>query len=161
MILGAARLTTFPAASLNVPHSTVGKTPGRRCKESRLLDISEDSMLGAIALNYYFIACGIKAQCKFLSSPVDELPGMQKTIYDELPQSFETRTDLVIAERYGMPERTFKRWPPPAFSGRLPTASMRNVIDNPLWHDWHFRHIPKMPIMPEMPSGNGNLMLSL
>lgn len=80
------------------------------CKESKLLDISEDSMRGAIALSYYFIACGIKAHRKFLSSPVDELPGMQKTIYDELPQSFETRTGLVIAERYGMPERTFKRW---------------------------------------------------
>lgn len=80
------------------------------CKESKLLDISEDSMRGAIALSYYFIACGIKAHRKFLSSPVDELPGMQKTIYDELPQNFETRTGLVIAERYGMPERTFKRW---------------------------------------------------
>ena len=80
------------------------------CKESKLQDISEDSMRGAIALSYYFIACGIKAHRKFISSPVDELPGMQKTIYDELPQSFETRTGLVIAERYGMPERTFKRW---------------------------------------------------
>ena len=72
--------------------------------------ISEDSMRGAIALSYYFIACGIKAHRKFISSPVDELPGMQKTIYDELPQSFETRTGLLVAERYGMPERTFKRW---------------------------------------------------
>lgn len=63
-----------------------------------------------IALSYYFIACGIKAHRKFISSPVDELPGMQKTIYDELPQSFETRTGLLVAERYGMPERTFKRW---------------------------------------------------
>lgn len=108
------------AASLNVPHSTVEKAPDRECKESRLLDISDDSMLGAIALNYYFIACGIKAQRKFLNSPVDELPGIQKTIYDELPQSFETRTDLVIAERYGMPERIFKRWPPPVFPGRFP-----------------------------------------
>ena len=80
------------------------------CKESKLLEVSEDSMRGAIALSYYFIACGIKAHRKFLSSPVDELPGMQKTIYDELPQSFETRTGLVIAERYGMAERSFKRW---------------------------------------------------
>ena len=67
-------------------------------------------MRGAIALSYYFIACGIKAHRKFISSPVDELPGMQKTIYDELPQSFETRTGLLVAKRYGMPERTFKRW---------------------------------------------------
>lgn len=80
------------------------------CKQSKLLDISEDSMRGAIALSYYFIACGIKAHRKFISSPVDELPDMQKTIYDELPQSFETRTGLLVAERYGMPERTFKRW---------------------------------------------------
>lgn len=80
------------------------------CKQSKLLDISEDSMRGAIALSYYFIACGIKAHRKFISSPVDELPDMQKTIYDELPQSFETRTGLLMAERYGMPERTFKRW---------------------------------------------------
>ena len=80
------------------------------CKESKLQDISEDSMRGAIALSYYFIACGIKAHRKFISSPVDELPGMQKTIYDELPQSFETKAGLQVAERYGMPERTFKRW---------------------------------------------------
>lgn len=75
-----------------------------------LLDISEDSMRGAIALSYYFIACGIKAHRKFISSPVDELPGMQKTIYNELPQSFETKAGLLVAERYGMPERSFKRY---------------------------------------------------
>ena len=45
-----------------------------------------------------------------VTSPVDELPGMQKTIYDELPQSFETKAGLQVAERYGMPERSFKRW---------------------------------------------------
>lgn len=78
------------------------------CKQSKLLDISEDSMRGAIALSYYFIACGIKAHRKFISSPVDELPDMQKTIYDELPQSFETRTGLLVAERYGMPERNLQ-----------------------------------------------------
>lgn len=80
------------------------------CKESKLLDISEDSMRGAIALSYYFIACGIKAHRRFLSSPVDELPSIQKNIYEDLPQSFETRTALQIAQRYGMPERTLKRW---------------------------------------------------
>ncbi len=80
------------------------------CGESDLLEISEDSMRGAIALCYYFIACGLKAHKKFVNSPVDELPGMQKTIYDELPQSFETGRGLEVALRYGMPERTFKRW---------------------------------------------------
>ncbi len=80
------------------------------CGESDLLEISEDSMRGAIALCYYFIACGLKAHKKFVNSPVDELPGMQKTIYDELPQSFETGRALEVALRYGMPERTFKRW---------------------------------------------------
>ena len=80
------------------------------CRQSKLADISEDSMRGAIALSYYFIACGIKAHRRFISSPVDELPGMQKTIYDELPQSFETKAGLQVAERYGMPERSFKRW---------------------------------------------------
>ena len=42
--------------------------------------------------------------------PVAELPALQKLIYEELPPSFETGQGVAIADSYGMPERTFKRW---------------------------------------------------
>ena len=80
------------------------------CGESRLEDISLDSIRGAISLSYYFTACGLKAQKQFISSPVAELPALQKLIYEELPPSFETGQGVAIADSYGMPERTFKRW---------------------------------------------------
>ena len=80
------------------------------CKESRLEDISEDSMRGAIALCYYFMACAMKAHKHFYTSPVETLPAIQRTIYDALPLNFETGDGIRIAEGYGMGERTFKRW---------------------------------------------------
>ena len=80
------------------------------CKESELLDISEDSMRCSIALCYYFIACGLKAQKRFMNSPTEELTQIQREVYDELPQSFETKKGVEIAENLGMPPRTFKRW---------------------------------------------------
>lgn len=80
------------------------------CRESQLLEISADSMRGAVALCYYFIACALKAHRQFYASPVDELPAIQKTIYEELPPNFETGFGLRVADRHGMPPRTFKRW---------------------------------------------------
>ena len=80
------------------------------CKESELLDISEDSMRCSIALCYYFLACGLKAQKRFMNSPTEELTQIQREVYDELPQSFETKKGVEIAENLGMPPRTFKRW---------------------------------------------------
>ena len=52
-----------------------------------------------------------KAQREYLSSPASDLPAIQRLIYDELPPSFETRQGVEIAAGYGMPERSFKRWP--------------------------------------------------
>lgn len=80
------------------------------CKESKLEEISEDSMRGAIALCYYFMACAMKAHKHFYTSPVETLPAIQRTIYDALPLNFETGDGIRIAEGYGMGERTFKRW---------------------------------------------------
>ena len=80
------------------------------CGESELLDISEDSMRGSIALCYYFLACGLKAQKRFMNSPTEELTQIQREVYDELPQSFETKKGVEISENLGMPPRTFKRW---------------------------------------------------
>lgn len=80
------------------------------CSESEMKTVSEESMRGAIALSYYFIACGLKAQKRFLTSPVDELDVRQREIYDALPASFDTGQGLEIAQRLGMRERTFKRW---------------------------------------------------
>ena len=80
------------------------------CGESELLDISEDSMRCSIALCYYFLACGLKAQKRFMNSPTEDFTQIQREVYDELPQSFETKKGLEIAEGLGMPARTFKRW---------------------------------------------------
>ena len=80
------------------------------CGESDLNEISEDSMRCAIALCYYFLACGLKAQKRFTNSPTEEFTQIQRKVYDELPQSFETRKGVEIAENLGMPSRTFKRW---------------------------------------------------
>ncbi|MDO5443931.1 MAG: DUF3987 domain-containing protein, partial [Bacteroidia bacterium] len=80
------------------------------CKESKLDEISEDSMRGAIALCYYFLACGTKAHRNFYTSPVETLPSVQKSIYEALPLNFETGDGIRIADSYGMGERTFKRW---------------------------------------------------
>lgn len=80
------------------------------CGESELTEVSLRSVKGAIALCYYFIGCGLKAQREYLSSPAGDLPAVQRLIYDELPPSFETRQGVEIAAGYGMPERSFKRW---------------------------------------------------
>ena len=80
------------------------------CNESDLMEISASSMRGAIALSYYFIACGLKAHKKFYSSPVENMPEIQKIVYEQLPQTFETKEGLQVALRNEMPERTFKRW---------------------------------------------------
>ena len=80
------------------------------CGESELTEVSLRSVKGAIALCYYFIGCGLKAQREYLSSPASDLPAIQRLIYDELPPSFETRQGVEIAAGYGMPERSFKRW---------------------------------------------------
>lgn len=81
-----------------------------RCDESELREVSLRSVKGAIALCYYFISCGLKAQREYLSSPAGDLSAVQRLIYDELPPSFETRQGVEIAVVYGMPERSFKRW---------------------------------------------------
>ena len=80
------------------------------CGESELREVSLRSVKGAIALCYYFIGCGLKAQREYLSSPAGDLPAVQRLIYDELPPSFETRQGVEVAAGYGMPERSFKRW---------------------------------------------------
>ena len=80
------------------------------CGESELTEVSLRSVKGAIALCYYFIGCGLKAQREYLSSPASDLPAIQSLIYDELPPSFETKQGVDIATGYGMPERSFKRW---------------------------------------------------
>ena len=80
------------------------------CGESELREVSLRSVKGAIALCYYFIDCGLKAQREYLSSPASDLPAVQRLIYDDLPPSFETKQGVEIASGYGMPERSFKRW---------------------------------------------------
>lgn len=90
-----------------------------RCDESELREVSLRSVKGAIALCYYFISCGLKAQREYLSSPAGDLSAVQRLIYDELPPSFETRQGVEIAVVYGMPERSFKR--------RLATSYFKKV----------------------------------
>lgn len=56
------------------------------CGESELTEVSLRSVKGAIALCYYFIGCGLKAQREYLSSPAADLPAVQRLIYDEVPR---------------------------------------------------------------------------
>ncbi len=80
------------------------------CGESRLREISLESMKGAICLCYYFMASAIKAHRKFTRNPLAGLTEKQRSIYDELPITFETGEGVEVARAHKVSERTFKEW---------------------------------------------------
>ena len=70
-----------------------------------------EAVEGAIKLVEYFKLNAIKVN-SFVSkeiSPLDRLPNDKKAIYKALPDTFETKKGVEIAESMGMPERSFKR----------------------------------------------------
>ena len=80
------------------------------CGESKLKEISLESVKGAISLCYYFIASAIKAHRKFTRNPLSGLTEKQLAIYNELPITFETGEGVEIAKSHKVSERTFKDW---------------------------------------------------
>ena len=80
------------------------------CGESKLKEISLESVKGAISLCYYFIASAIKAHRKFTHDPLSGLTEKQRAIYNELPITFETGEGVEIAKAHKVSERTFKDW---------------------------------------------------
>ncbi len=80
------------------------------CGESKLKEISLESVKGAISLCYYFIASAIKEHRKFTHDPLSGLTEKQRAIYNELPITFETGEGVEIAKVHKVSERTFKDW---------------------------------------------------
>lgn len=80
------------------------------CGESKLKEISLDSVKGAICLSYYFLASAIKAHRKFSSNPLNNLTEKQRAIYNDLPITFDTGEGIEIAKEHKVSERTFKDW---------------------------------------------------
>ena len=80
------------------------------CGESKLKEISLESVKCAISLCYYFIASAIKAHRKFTHDPLSGLTEKQRAIYNELPINFETGEGVEVAKAHKVRERTFKDW---------------------------------------------------
>lgn len=75
------------------------------CGESKLKEISLESVKGAISLCYYFIASAIKAHRKFTHDPLSGLTEKQRAIYNELPINFETGEGVEVAKAHKVRER--------------------------------------------------------
>lgn len=74
------------------------------------IEISSESMDGAIRLCKYFTAQALAIHGILNASEVDRLDERHKRVYLALPDEFTTAQGLEVAKRYGMPERTFKRF---------------------------------------------------
>jgi hypothetical protein len=65
----------------------------------------------AIALSNYYKRTAFEVWEELTSTnPLDELSDLQLEIYKGLCLKFSTADGLKTAEKYGMPERTFKYW---------------------------------------------------
>jgi len=82
------------------------------CNESRREAISVESVEGALKLVEYFKNSAVKVNAiiSASSNPFDKLAGDRQALYRELPGTFTTETGIQVAERLGIPVRTFKRF---------------------------------------------------
>ncbi|MFM7358922.1 MAG: YfjI family protein [Sediminibacterium sp.] len=81
------------------------------CNESNLTEVGIESFRGAIQLTEYFKRSAMKVHSILSNSdPLEKLSMIKKNIYSELPDEFSTNEGVIIATKYGMPERTFKNW---------------------------------------------------
>ncbi len=81
------------------------------CNESDKQAVSIEAMQGALKLVEYFKKSAVKVHSIISNTnPLDKLPADKQKLYNELPEVFTTETGLQIAERLGVPERTFKRF---------------------------------------------------
>ncbi|PRY09037.1 uncharacterized protein DUF3987 [Pontibacter ummariensis] len=78
--------------------------------ESDKQAVETKAVNGAILLIEYFRKTALCAHATVSNdNPLDKLPTDQQRLYDALPAAFTTATGVQIAERCGVPERTFKR----------------------------------------------------
>ena len=77
-----------------------------------LSKVESTAMTGAIQLVHYYEQMAIKVYQRLgTSSPLDKLSTLERAVYDALPEeSFTTAQGIFIAEKCGMPIRTFERW---------------------------------------------------
>jgi hypothetical protein len=81
------------------------------CGESDKKQISVKSITGALKLVEYFKNSAIKVNSIISNaSPLDRFPLDKQRLYELLPDHFTTETGLLIANGFGFPERTFKRF---------------------------------------------------
>lgn len=79
------------------------------CGESNKEEISVQSIKGAIKLIEYFKNSAIKVHSIISNtSPLEKHPSNKKELYECLPDQFTTEIGLAVAEKIGIPERTFK-----------------------------------------------------
>ncbi|MBX7127795.1 MAG: DUF3987 domain-containing protein, partial [Flavobacteriales bacterium] len=73
--------------------------------------ISGKAMKGAIDLVEYFATTALKVHFHLNEEDaVDRLPDLRKRVYEALPDQFRTGEGQEIADKFGMPQRTFKRF---------------------------------------------------
>jgi len=81
------------------------------CKESNKQAISIKSVEGALQLVEYFKRSSVKVYSIISNvNPLDKLPADKQRLYSSLPNTFTTVDGVQIAEKLGIPERTFKRF---------------------------------------------------
>lgn len=81
------------------------------CGESDKQSISIKSVEGALQLVEYFKRSAVKVHSIISNAnPLDKLPADKQNLYNCLPATFTTVQGVQIAEKFGMPERTFKRF---------------------------------------------------
>ncbi len=81
------------------------------CGESEKVDVGEEAVSGALSLVEYFKKSAEKVNDIISSiNPVDQLPELNRKLYEELPECFTTKEGLVVASKFPVPERSFKRF---------------------------------------------------
>lgn len=74
-------------------------------------EVDEATVTDGIRIAEYFISQSEKVHGRiFAASAVDRLPRNEAALYEALPQEFKTGDGVKIAEKFGVPERTFKRF---------------------------------------------------
>ena len=81
------------------------------CDEGKRDSVGVKATKGALRLIEYFRKSAVKVNAIISSNnPLDRLPADKQCVYIELPDTFTTEQGLQTAEKFEMPERTFKRF---------------------------------------------------
>jgi hypothetical protein len=81
------------------------------CQQSSGQSISIEAVEGALKLVEYFKNSAFKVHSIVSNTnPLDNYPADKQAVYNALPEIFKTQTGVETAERFGMTERTFKRF---------------------------------------------------